>query len=162
MNGLLVMSDDEILYTSIMSFRNLADSTSNGVDMNSMPALSQCFFSASNSPFQNLSCRVNNSNWLLVGSLVVSQYAGESLDASVAALYVWNLMACAPPAQASSTRRRAMSMLPSWFTPASAMMYGRWMPALRAHTGLVLNISVRRMVVLLVVAKWGKVFAVGE
>ena len=38
MKGRFVRSEEEILNTSIMSLRNLADSTSNGVDMKAIPA----------------------------------------------------------------------------------------------------------------------------
>ena len=73
MKGLLVISDEEILNTSMRSLRKCADSTSKGVDRKAMPAASQCFLRASNSFFQKESCRLNSSYWLLVGSLLVSQ-----------------------------------------------------------------------------------------
>ena len=64
---------------------------------------------------------LNNSNWLRVDSLVTSQYAGDSRDARVAALYVWNFIASAPASAASCISRFATSILPSWLTPASAI-----------------------------------------
>ena len=73
MKGLLVMSEEEILYTSIRGLRKLALSTSKGVDMKAMSSSSHQRLSCSNSFFQKLSCFLKSSYWLKVGSLVVSQ-----------------------------------------------------------------------------------------
>ena len=54
-NGLFVISDEDILYTSINSFKNTAESISNGVLINSISHLSQYVFNSSYSDFQNLS-----------------------------------------------------------------------------------------------------------
>ena len=87
-NGLLFKSEDEILKTDIKSLRNFADSTSNGVLKNSIPAFSQYFLSCSNSGFQNLSYFLKSLYWLSVFSFDKSQYACELTEAIVLALYV--------------------------------------------------------------------------
>ena len=85
-NGCDVMSADAILNTSTRSARNVADSASNGVDMNSIPTSSQWRLRTSKSSCHRVSYLENSARWVGVDSFVVSQYAGLSLTASVSAL----------------------------------------------------------------------------
>ena len=63
MNGLLVISDDDILKTSTKLFNSFADSKSNGVHKKSIFLFLQCNCKVLKFLYVNLSYFLNNSYW---------------------------------------------------------------------------------------------------